>query len=149
MTDLKGYCLTCGKHTLNAGGFHTCYENPVIAHFKARIAELGGELEMTQSALAHTWGQGGEWLTNSVWVCEEHPWLLWPDNDPDCAGPGMPPVNLRAQLAERDMPCMWTIDFNERNECVGFTAECNRWAYEERGKFCPDCGHPVEVKEEK
>ena len=40
MTDLKGYCLTCGKHTLNPGGFHSCHEHPVIAYFKARIAKL-------------------------------------------------------------------------------------------------------------
>ena len=40
MTDLKGYCLTCGKHTLNAGGYHACHEHPVIAHLRARIAEL-------------------------------------------------------------------------------------------------------------
>ena len=46
MTDLKGYCLTCGKHTLNAGGFHTCPENPVIAHLKARIVELEGAIKM-------------------------------------------------------------------------------------------------------
>ena len=40
MTDLKDYCLTCGKHTLNPGGFHSCHENPVITHLKNRITEL-------------------------------------------------------------------------------------------------------------
>ena len=95
MTDLKDYCLTCGNGPLHPDGIHSCYENPVIAHLKARIAELEGE------------------------------------------------------KAERDKPCVWTRDFNERNECVGFTAECNRWSYEDRSRFCPDCGHPVEVKEEK
>ncbi len=23
-------------------------------------------------------------------VCERHFWRLWPDNDPECPGPGMP-----------------------------------------------------------
>ena len=28
-------------------------------------------------------------LMGQPMVCEQHPWRLWPDNDADCAGPGM------------------------------------------------------------
>lgn len=45
---------------------------------------------------------GKPWDTSCVWVCEKHPHLLWlwPHVWPhcDCAGPGMPPVPLQAQL---------------------------------------------------
>ena len=30
------------------------------------------------------------WIVGQPMVCEQHPWLLWPDGDEDCAGPGMP-----------------------------------------------------------
>ena len=35
------------------------------------------------------------WNTGDLWVCEEHPDRLWPDNDPDCIGPGMPALTER------------------------------------------------------
>ena len=30
------------------------------------------------------------WMVGQPMVCEQHPWLLWPDGDKECAGPGMP-----------------------------------------------------------
>ena len=45
MTDLKDYCLTRGNGPLHPDGFHSCYENPVIAHLKARIAKLEEPVE--------------------------------------------------------------------------------------------------------
>ena len=39
-TDLKGYCLTCGKGPLQHGPIHDCTPNPIITHLTARIAEL-------------------------------------------------------------------------------------------------------------
>ena len=35
------------------------------------------------------------WNTGDLWVCEEHPDRLFPDNDPGCAGPGMPALTER------------------------------------------------------
>ena len=57
-------------------------------------------------------------------------------------------AELEAEKEERDKPCVWTRDFDERNECIGLTAACNEWSYEYRSRFCPNCGHPIEVKEE-
>ncbi len=33
-------------------------------------------------------------------VCEQHPWLLWPDNDTECSGPGMPLSGAEGYHAE-------------------------------------------------
>ena len=53
---------------------------------------------------------------------------------------------LRAQLAERDTPCVWLrkggMVYRYCESLDGISA------VRVRG-FCPDCGHPVEVKEEK
>ena len=35
---------------------------------------------------------------NEPWVCEQHPWLMWPIKDPGCAGPGMPLSRVKAIL---------------------------------------------------
>ena len=42
-------------------------------------------------------------------------------------------------LAERDKPCVWT-EMDNGNWHSGCDEE-----FFYRGKFCPDCGHPVEV----
>ena len=49
MTELKDYCLTCGNGPLHPDGIHSCYEHPVIAHLKARIAELEEALSLVDA----------------------------------------------------------------------------------------------------
>ena len=49
--DPKGFCLTCGNGPLHPDGIHSCRENPVLAHLKARIAELEAWVKETNSLL--------------------------------------------------------------------------------------------------
>lgn len=46
---------------------------------------------------------------------------------------------LEAQLTKRDAPCVWKFD-SDVFEYVSCTGD---W-FDERMKFCPDCGHPVQ-----
>ena len=33
-----------------------------------------------------------------IWVCEQHPWRLWPAGDKDCSGPGMLLADLETRI---------------------------------------------------
>ena len=46
-----------------------------------------------------------------------------------------------AALTERDKPCVWTLD-----EDNWYLTGCGS-AFNIPAKFCPDCGHPIEVAE--
>ncbi len=45
-----------------------------------------------------------------------------------------------AALAARDTPCVWTVDGQG-----WFVSQCDGNLRRKNGKFCPACGHPVEV----
>jgi hypothetical protein len=45
-----------------------------------------------------------------------------------------------SKLAERDKPCVWT-----HLKKGWYTGGCNDSIYAGFFKFCPNCGHPVEV----
>ena len=47
-----------------------------------------------------------------------------------------------AALAERDKPCVWT-----HLKKGWYTGGCDDSIYAGFFKFCPNCGHPVEVAE--
>lgn len=77
-----------------------------------RIAELelkGRELQRVIDCMF-----GADWNTNCVWVCEEHPNLIWPHED--CPGPGMPPLNLKS---ERDAALAQVVVLRAQLQCSG------------------------------
>lgn len=49
---------------------------------------------------------------------------------------------LQAALAERDKPCVW-----KHLKKGWYTGGCDDSIYAGFFKFCPNCGHPVEVAE--
>ena len=59
--NLKDYCLTCGNGPLFPDGMHSCSENPVIAHFKDRIAELEARVAELKLGLRHTVEAVSDW----------------------------------------------------------------------------------------
>ena len=125
MTGLKDYCLTCGNGPLFPDGMHSCSENPVIAHLKASIAELEGRLIVARKG-------GGL----RAWMDKHNA--------------------IQAQLVEWANPCVWTIDRHVSGHYIQAMAGCatleDRIFTPRDGllfRFCPGCGHPVEVKEAK
>ena len=72
----------------------------------------------------------------SLWVCEEHPWLIWPDEDKDCAGPGMLPRDALRRLQRPAGVIIKKFDYQTR---IGVAIEAlNGKRTAIRLRFSPD-----------
>ena len=73
----------------------------------------------------------------AAYVCEQHPWLLWPSEDDDCDGPGM---------LLRDTEKLF--DRMERNGTMRLTNDAEPPEPADSVHFCPNCAAPLDATSE-